>query len=99
RQYLQDTSKHYNLSLFALPDSLTALAGQSGIRLESYLLTEQSIAAAREHLAPGGTFAMYNWYAPFVFNRYATTLEDVFHRTPCPELAGASGAGRRPAVL
>jgi hypothetical protein len=99
RQYLQDTSKHYNLILFALPDSLTALAGQSGIRLESFLLTEQSIAAARAHLAPGGTFAMYNWYAPFVFNRYATTLEDVFHRTPCAELAGASGAGRRPAVL
>src|SRR5215470_1191313 len=99
RQYLQDTSKRYNLILLALPDSLTALAGQSGIRLESYLLTEQSIAAARAHLAPGGTFAMYNWYAPFVFNRYATTIEDVFHRTPCAELEGARGAGRRPAVL
>jgi hypothetical protein len=98
RQYLQDTSKHYNLILLALPDSLTALAGQSGIRLESYLLTEQSIAAARAHLAPGGTFAMYNWYAPFVFNRYATTIEDVFHRTPCAEMGGR-GAGRRPAVL
>ncbi len=99
RQYLQDTGKHYNLILFALPDSLTALAGQSGIRLESFLLTEQSIAAARAHLAPGGTFAMYNWYAPFVFNRYATTIEDVFHRTPCAELGGVSGPGRRPAVL
>ena len=30
RAFLQDTSKHYNLILFALPDSLTALAGQSG---------------------------------------------------------------------
>jgi Spermine/spermidine synthase domain len=99
RQYLQDTSKRYNLILLALPDSLTALAGQSGIRLESYLLTEQSIAAARAHLAPGGTFAMYNWYAPFVFNRYATTIEDVFHRTPCAELSGGSRAARRPAVL
>jgi hypothetical protein len=99
RQYLQDTSKRYNLILFALPDSLTALAGQSGIRLESYLLTEQSIAAARAHLAPGGTFAMYNWYAPFVFNRYATTLEDVFHRVPCAEVGGVKGAARRPAVL
>jgi hypothetical protein len=98
RQYLQDTSKRYNLILFALPDSLTALAGQSGIRLESYLLTEQSVAAARAHLAPGGTFAMYNWYAPFVLSRYATTIEDVFHRTPCVEL-GARGQGRREAVL
>src|SRR5207248_277831 len=30
RAFLQDTSQHYNLILFALPDSLTALAGQSG---------------------------------------------------------------------
>jgi hypothetical protein len=98
RQYLQDTSKHYNLILFGLPDSLTALAGQSGIRLESYLLTEQSVAAARAHLAPGGTFAMYNWYAPFVLDRYATTIEDVFHRTPCLEL-GPRNLARREAVL
>ena len=47
RAFLQDTSQHYNLILFALPDSLTALAGQSGIRLESYLLTEQSLQAVR----------------------------------------------------
>jgi len=98
RQYLQDTQKKYNLIMLALPDSLTALAGQSGIRLESYLLTAQSLAAARAHLAPGGTFAMYNWYAPFVLNRYATTIEDVFHRTPCVEL-GSRGRGRRQAVL
>jgi len=98
RQYLQDTQKKYNLIMLALPDSLTALAGQSGIRLESYLLTSRSLAAARAHLAPGGTFAMYNWYAPFVLNRYATTIEDVFHRTPCVEL-GSRGRGRRQAVL
>jgi len=98
RQYLQDTQKKYNLIMLALPDSLTALAGQSAIRLESYLLTAQSLAAARAHLAPGGTFAMYNWYAPFVLNRYATTIEDVFHRTPCVEL-GSRGRGRRQAVL
>lgn len=91
RQFLQDTTTHYNLIMFALPDSLTALAGQSGIRLESYLLTEQSIAAARRLLAPGGTFAMYNWYAPFVLDRYASELVDVFHRTPCLELGNRSG--------
>src|SRR5262249_62256801 len=86
RQYLQDTRQHYNLIVYALPDSLTALAGQSAIRLESYLLTSQALAAARAHLAPGGTFAMYNYYAPFVLNRYATTIEDVFHRVPCAQL-------------
>jgi hypothetical protein len=98
REYLQDTSRKYNLVLFALPDSLTALAGQSAIRLESYLLTAQSVAAARAHLAPGGTFAMYNYYAPFLLNRYASTIEDVFHRTPCSEVGPPLG-GRRLVVL
>jgi hypothetical protein len=98
RAYLQDTSKHYNLILFALPDSLTALAGQSGIRLESYLLTEQSLQAVRAHLAPGGTFAMYNYYAPFLESRYASTIEDAFGRTPCAEVGPPLG-GRSLAVL
>jgi multisubunit Na+/H+ antiporter MnhG subunit len=98
RAYLQNTNKRYNLILFALPDSLTALAGQSAIRLESYLLTAQSLQAAQAHLAPGGTFAMYNYYAPFLLSRYATTIEDVFHRTPCAEVGPPLG-GRRLAVL
>jgi len=98
RAYLQNTSKRYNLILFALPDSLTALAGQSAIRLESYLLTVQSLEAVRAHLAPGGTFAMYNYYAPFLESRYASTIEDAFGRTPCAEV-GAPLGGRRLAVL
>ena len=98
RAYLQNTSQHYNLILFALPDSLTALAGQSAIRLESYLLTLQSIQAVRAHLAPGGTFAMYNYYAPFLESRYASSVEDAFGRAPCAEVGPPLG-GRRLAVL
>jgi hypothetical protein len=98
REYLQNTTREYNLIVFALPDSLSALAGQSALRLESYLLTEQSLAAAKARLAPGGTFAMYNDYAPFLFNRYATTIVDVFHRDPCAEVGPPLG-GRRLSVL
>ncbi len=98
RAYLQNTTKKYNLILFALPDSLTAVAGQSSLRLESYLLTEQSVQAAEKRLAPGGTMAMYNYYAPFLFNRYATTMQDVFHRAPCAQVGPPLG-GRRLAVL
>jgi hypothetical protein len=100
RQFLEDTSKHYSLILFALPDSQAFLAGQSGIRLESFLLTEQSLEAAKAHLSPGGTFSMYNWYTPFVLDRYANTLETVFHKDPCEQVASAtSSAGRKEAVL
>jgi protein-L-isoaspartate O-methyltransferase len=98
REYLQDTSKKYNLILFALPDSLAAVAGQSAVRLESFLLTEQSIAEVKAHLAPGGTFAMYNYYAPFLLNRYATTIDDVFGRVPCEDVGPPLG-GRQLATL
>ncbi len=98
RAYLQDTSQHYNLILFALPDSLTALAGQSNLRLEGYLLTEQSVAQARAHLAPGGTFSMYNYYQPFLLARYASTITRAFGHAPCVEVGPPLG-GRRLAVL
>jgi spermidine synthase len=99
RAYLEDTHQQYNLILFALPDSVAALAGQSAIRLESFLLTEQSLAAAKSHLAPGGTFAMYNYYQPFLLSRYATTIEDVYHQTPCAEVQPGNAGGRVLAVL
>ena len=98
REYLQDTSKKYNLILFALPDSLAAVSGQSAVRLESFLLTKQSIAEVKAHLAPGGTFAMYNYYAPFLLNRYATTIDDVFGRAPCEDVGPPLG-GRQLATL
>ncbi len=98
REYLQDTSKKYNLILFALPDSLAAVSGQSAVRLESFLLTKQSIAQVKAHLAPGGTFAMYNYYAPFLLNRYATTIDGVFGRAPCEDVGPPLG-GRQLATL
>ena len=36
----------------------------------------QSLTAARSLLKPGGTFAMYNYYEPFLLDRYANTLQD-----------------------
>jgi hypothetical protein len=98
RAFLQNSTKKYNLILFALPDSLTAVNGQSNLRLESYLLTLQSVQAARAHLAPGGTMAMYNYYSNHLFNRYATTMLDAFGQAPCQQV-GAPLGGRRLAVL
>jgi hypothetical protein len=98
REYLQDTNKRYNLILFALPDSLAAVSGQSAIRLESFLLTSQSVTAVMKHLVPGGTFAMYNYYAPFLLARYASTIKGAFHQNPCQNV-GLPLGGRRLAVL
>jgi hypothetical protein len=84
RAFLQGTTNKYDLILFALPDSLTLVSGASSLRLESYLFTEQAIESARAHLAPGGAFAMYNFYrAQWLINRFAGTVDDVFGHAPC----------------
>ena len=98
RAFLEQTDATYDLILFALPDSLTLLAGQSSVRLESYLFTLEAIEAAREHLGPDGVFSMYNYYREdWLIDRLAGTLESAFGRAPCIDTFG--GAIRKQAVL
>ncbi|HEV3226843.1 MAG TPA: hypothetical protein VGZ52_08415 [Acidimicrobiales bacterium] len=98
RAFIQQDNGKYDLIMFALPDSLTLFAGQGSLRLENYLFTLESMQTVRDHLAPGGTFAMYNYYEPFLLDRYASTLQDVYGTAPCVEL-GDSLAERNQAVL
>ena len=90
RAFLSQTKKKYDLILFALPDSLTLVAGQSSLRLESYLFTLQAIQSARAHLVPGtGVFAMYNYYrTTWLRNRLANTLDVAFGHAPCASSVG-----------
>jgi hypothetical protein len=84
RAFLEASEDEWDLILLALPDSLTLLQGQSSVRLESYLFTKQAAEAYRDHLADGGVFAMYNYYRePWLVDRYARTLEEVFGEPPC----------------
>jgi len=98
RAFIEQTKHRYDLILFALPDSLTLLAGQGALRLENYLFTKESMETVKRRLKSDGTFAMYNYYEPFLLDRYAGTLDDVFGHAPCVEL-GDSLARRRQAVL
>ena len=66
-----------------MPDSLTLVSGQGSLRLESYLFTLEAMRTVRDHLKPGGAFAMYNYYTPFVFERYANTMRQAFGHEPC----------------
>lgn len=92
RAFLENTRRTYDLVLFALPDSLTLVSGQSSLRLESYLFTREAVERAREHLAPGGVFAMYNYYREdWLIDRLAGTLADVYGHPPCLDSVGGSG--------
>ena len=93
RAFLQQTSTKYDLILFALPDSLTLVSGQASLRLESYLFTEEAIEAARQHLKPGGSFSMYNYYrTQWLVDRLAGTLQTVFGSVPCVQYYGTTSA-------
>ena len=90
RAFLERTDKQYDLIIFALPDSLTLVAGASQLRLESYLFTEQSLEAAQEHLKPGGAFAMYNYYREeWLVGRLGNTAAAAFGHDPCIDLLSA----------
>ena len=92
RAFLEQTDKRYDLILFALPDSLTLVSGQSSLRLESYLFTREAMAEAREHLKPGGAFAMYNYYRQeWLVGRLARTLADVYGTPPCVDISPEAG--------
>lgn len=84
RAFLERTDTKYDLILFALPDSLTLVSGASALRLESYLFTKEAMESAREHLAPGGAFSMYNFYRePWLVDRLGNTMSQTFGHPPC----------------
>lgn len=98
RAFMERTDRRYDLILLALPDSATIVTGQSALRLENYLFTTQALERARTLLEPGGTFAMYNYYEPWLLDRYANTIRTVYDTAPCVQL-GPSYGPRQQAVL
>jgi len=83
-----------------LIDTIAAadVTGQSALRLENYLFTTQALEQARSLLKADGTFAMYNYYEPWLLDRYANTVQTVYDTPPCVQL-GPSYGPRQQAVL
>lgn len=92
RAFLENSDKRYDLVLFAVPDSITLLAGNANVRLESYLYTKEAIQQAEDHLKPGGVFVMHNYFRQgFAEDRIAGTLQSVFGQSPCTHDVGEGG--------
>jgi hypothetical protein len=95
RAFLERTRNRYDLILFALPDSLVLVSGQSSLRLESYLFTLEAMNAARAHLNAGGAFGMYNYYREnWLLDRLARTLEVTYGHRPCFDSENGEGDWR-----
>ena len=84
RAFMERSTSSYDLIIFALPDSLTLLSGQSSLRLESYLFTVEALEQARSLLAPSGSFVMYNFYREdWLIDRLSATMASAFDQAPC----------------
>lgn len=89
RAFLERSDRRYDLILFALPDSLTLVSGQSSLRLESYLFTREALATARDRLTDDGTFVMYNYYRDeWLVERLSDSLREVYGHSPCVDRLG-----------
>jgi SAM-dependent methyltransferase len=83
RHYLRTTDKTYDLVVFALIDSLTMQSSFSGVRLESYMFTEESFRAVRDRLAPNGLLVVYNYFRePWLVDRLANIAAAAFEEEP-----------------
>jgi SAM-dependent methyltransferase len=83
RHFLRTSTKKYDLVVFALIDSLTMQSSFSGVRLESYMFTEESFRAVRERLTPDGLLVVYNYFRePWLVDRLANIAADAFGHEP-----------------
>jgi SAM-dependent methyltransferase len=83
RHYLRTTTKKYDLVVFALIDSLTLQSSFSGVRLESYMFTEESFREVRDHLADDGVLVIYNYFRErWLVDRLANTAAVAFGEDP-----------------
>jgi SAM-dependent methyltransferase len=83
RHFLRTTDRKYDLVVFALIDSLTMQSSFSGVRLESYMFTEESFRAVRERLKPNGLLVIYNYFRePWLVDRLANTAAVAFGQEP-----------------
>ncbi len=99
RAFLENTTEKYDLIIFALPDSLTLTSSNTSLRLESFLLTQESIAKARSRLTNNGIVVLYNYYREdWLVQKLATMAGHAFNnQEPLVETYG--GWGRAAVIM
>ncbi len=97
RAYLRNSTDRFDLIIFALPDSLTLTSSVTSLRLESFLLTQEAIRSARDHLTADGVLVLYNYYREqWLVDRLAGMVERAFGQQP---LVSTYGGWGRAAVI
>ena len=58
REFFRTTANRYDLIVYGLLDSHTAVSGLSGVRLDSYIYTVEALREARSRLKDGGVLCL-----------------------------------------
>jgi SAM-dependent methyltransferase len=94
RVFLRNTNEKFDLIIFALPDSLTLTSSITSLRLESFLFTQDSLAAARDALTPNGLLVLYNYYRePWLVEKLASMVGRTLGRDSFVSTYGGQGRG------
>jgi hypothetical protein len=82
RSFFATCKNHYDVILFGLLDSHTTTA-MTNARLDHYVYTRESITHAKSLLAEGGVLILrFAAQKPFIADRMARVLRDVFGKEP-----------------
>ena len=93
RAFLRRTTNHYDLVVFALPDSLTLVSTSANLRLESFLFTSEAFSEVRDRLSPDGVFVLYNFYREdWLPEKIAGMLQGSFGSPPIVRIHGGTAA-------
>ncbi len=98
RAFLENTNQKFDLIIFALPDSLTLTSSNTSLRLESFLLTQDSIARAKSRLTSNGVIVLYNYYRDqWLVEKLVDMVGHVFNQEPLVTTYG--GWGRAATIM
>jgi hypothetical protein len=98
RAFLENTNEKFDLIIFALPDSLTLTSSNTSLRLESFLLTQDSIARAKSRLTANGVIVLYNYYRDqWLVEKLVGMVGHVFNQEPLVTSYG--GWGRAATIM
>src|SRR5437660_1442855 len=98
RAFLENTNEKFDLIIFALPDSLTLTSSNTSLRLESFLLTQDSIARAKSRLTANGVIVLYNYYRDqWLVEKLVDMVGHVFNQEPLVTSYG--GWGRAATIM
>jgi SAM-dependent methyltransferase len=99
RAYFRSTDKKFDLIVYGLLDSHTALSGMSGVRLDSYIYTVEAFRQARACLKDGGfLFLSFAVNDKTLGNKLFRMLEEAFDGQQ-PRVMSATAAAEVSALV